>query len=480
VVRADGVYVSRFKTAELLRVDAAGNLASRFVPRQLSRMSDVTTTDPQTGEVNMVPTPQPVDPSVAWRTVASPDGSILMLHQYALAAVIHLPKPDDPAAPSTSPGPVIGPAPTQQQPYGAPVGGCGGLVQPGLSRLDPDGSLHMGPPLAAPVLGVDAAVSADGAWVAVAHAGTLDPGSPENAFGGRPSPGGQITIFDTKTNVADETTAQGCKSPTGMALDGQATAVAFNPNAAAGIETQTWIVAQLREPAELVLIRDPIGSQNVPIALGGESVADTGHDLFHRDAGAGIACASCHAEGAEDGRVWNFDTLGPRRTQAVHVGLEGTAPFHWDGDMTDFTKLMNEVLVRRMGGPPQSDARRAALETWLYSLKPPAPIVAQDDPAAVRGQALFTSAALGCTTCHAGERLTNNQNVWVGTTETGHLLQVPSLHGVGYRAPFLHDGRAATLADRFVPSIGGGDAHGHTSQLDYGQFRDLTAYLESL
>jgi cytochrome c peroxidase len=62
---------------------------------------------------------------------------------------------------------------------------------------------------------------------------------------------------------------------------------------------------------------------------------------------------------------------------------------------------------------------------------------------------------------------------------TGGDFQVPSLLGVGWRAPYLHQGCAPTLADRFNP-CGGGDAHGRTSQLTTDQRVDLVAYLETL
>jgi cytochrome c peroxidase len=65
----------------------------------------------------------------------------------------------------------------------------------------------------------------------------------------------------------------------------------------------------------------------------------------------------------------------------------------------------------------------------------------------------------------------------VGTSGT---FKVPSLIAVGYRAPYLHNGCAATLLDRFNPACGGGDQHGHTSQLTPSQLSDLVAYLESL
>ncbi len=137
-------------------------------------------------------------------------------------------------------------------------------------------------------------------------------------------------------------------------------------------------------------------------------------------------------------------------------------------------------MVRRMGGATQSTDRETAMQNWLFSLRPRAPMVDSNDPAAVRGAALFNSPAVGCFGCHSGTSLTNNQSLVVGTTDASHPIQVPSLHGVGYRAPFLHDGRAATLADRFDPAIGGGNAHGTTSQLAPAEISDLIAYLQSL
>jgi hypothetical protein len=59
-------------------------------------------------------------------------------------------------------------------------------------------------------------------------------------------------------------------------------------------------------------------------------------------------------------------------------------------------------------------------------------------------------------------------------------LQVPSLRGLGLRAPFMHDGCAKTLEERFTSDCGGGDKHGHTSHLTSAEISDLTAYLRSL
>src|SRR5205814_5109604 len=114
--------------------------------------------------------------------------------------------------------------------------------------------------------------------------------------------------------------------------------------------------------------------------------------------------------------------------------------------------------------------------SWLdaqpRARKPDAP----DSAAVAHGQALFQDPARGCAICHAGPRLTNNQTVDVGT---GGPFQVPSLVGVGSRAPYLHNGCAATLADRFG-SCGGGDRHGITSTLSASDVSDLVAYLKTL
>jgi cytochrome c len=263
----------------------------------------------------------------------------------------------------------------------------------------------------------------------------------------------------------------------GVNPEGQATAVAF--------VTAERLAVQTREPAQLYLYDVPallavaqaMPSTAVPtvIALAAESRQDTGHDMFHLRAGARIACASCHAEGGDDGHVWTFEDLGPRRTQHVRGGLLGTEPLHWGGDMATFAELAKEVFVGRMGGFDASDEHIAAAARWI-DLQPALARSVRDADAVERGRVLFMSEAVGCAKCHAGAALTNNQSEDVGT---GGPLQVPSLRGVAFRAPYMHDGCATTLRDRFGP-CGGGDRHGTTSALDDDEIQDLIAYLESL
>jgi cytochrome c peroxidase len=144
--------------------------------------------------------------------------------------------------------------------------------------------------------------------------------------------------------------------------------------------------------------------------------------------------------------------------------------------MANLSILMDEVFVLRMGGKKLIGYEKQMLGPWLDRVPAPAPVVTADEATIERGRALFASPALACASCHNGDLLSNKQLLNVGT---GGNFKVPSLLGVGARAPYMHDGCAATLMDRFT-TCGGHDAHGQTSQLSPAELQDLVAYLDSI
>jgi mono/diheme cytochrome c family protein len=484
LVRGDRLLVSTFKSARLLEVETSGEIATSTGPSAFSVL--VLRKDPG-GETSLShkQVPQSMLPHVAWRTTQDAQGAIWMLHQGESADVVDIEQKTQAAAPNTS------------SYGGGGAANCGGIVSAALTRVDAQGPTQTRA-LSTGVLSVDMAVSPVTGEIAIAQAGGADPGAPrpETVFehgapGAAPiveaSPGfaapvdtsalpstiDPSTLGSSLVTVIAATPAQtagNCEGGLPRRVLGQATAVAFTPGGE--------LVVQSREPALITFMSTSIGPNTFArvIALSTDSVRDSGHEIFHRDAGGGIACASCHAEGAEDGHTWQFTHLGARRTQALHVGLAGTAPFHWSGDEADMGHLMEDVFVGRMGGVHQSPNRLAALTDWVFALRPPAAITDADAPAAVRGKALFESSTTGCIGCHNGDRFTNNKTVDVGT---GEKLQVPSLRGVGYRAPLMHTGCAATLKDRFDPACGGRQ-HGNTSQLQAAEIDELVAYLQTL
>ena len=137
---------------------------------------------------------------------------------------------------------------------------------------------------------------------------------------------------------------------------------------------------------------------------------------------------------------------------------------------------MDNVFAVRMAGTQPTHSEHLSLGPFLERIPAPAPIGMANTDAAVRGKAIFESSGTACLGCHVGALMSTKQIVDVGT---GGAFKVPSLVGVGARAPFLHDGCAATLMDRFT-TCGGGDLHGKTSQLTPAQLSDLVAYLETL
>ena len=79
----------------------------------------------------------------------------------------------------------------------------------------------------------------------------------------------------------------------------------------------------------------------------------------------GIACASCHLEGREDGHVWNF-TDGPRQTPSL-AGRQTTKtlPLHWNGEFDGLTSFMAQTVNHRMGGTGVTPAMEAQLQAFI-------------------------------------------------------------------------------------------------------------------
>jgi hypothetical protein len=199
---------------------------------------------------------------------------------------------------------------------------------------------------------------------------------------------------------------------------------------------------------------------------------------FHTAPSNDLACASCHPEGQDDGHVWSFTGIGPRRTQSVSIGVRGTEPLHWDGDLVDMHALVTEVFVNRMGGFEMGHAGEESLMEFLDGLVPVRGVTYASAEDIELGRELFENPAVGCTDCHSGDKFTNNETRLVGT---GDDLQVPSLVGIGSRPPYMHDGCAPTLLDRFLDdTCGGGDDHGFTAILSDVQIGLVVEYLNTL
>lgn len=99
--------------------------------------------------------------------------------------------------------------------------------------------------------------------------------------------------------------------------------------------------------------------------------------------------------------------------------------------------------------------------------------------AAKRGKLLFEGKA-GCISCHSGEfNGGTGTKAWIGTTNEGQELDIPHLLGAYDSAPYLHDGRAATLEEifqKYNPS----QRHGHANELSNEELADVLRYVREL
>jgi len=223
-----------------------------------------------------------------------------------------------------------------------------------------------------------------------------------------------------------------------------------------------------------------------------------------------IACASCHPGGDHDGRTWK-NPEGPRNTTSM-VGMSRTGPLHWSADRDeaqDFEHTIRSRLMQGGGlvpgrtipaelGEPMAgrsadlDALAAYCNSLEPTLSPHAAGLGKLTPSADRGRVLFESAAVGCATCHAGPMYTDSRldakpfakhDVGTGTGDPAETLgpsfDTPSLVGLYRSAPYMHDGRAATI-EEVLTTANVGDKHGRTSALSKSQLDDLSAFLRSL
>lgn len=428
IVRDAGLVVTTFHTAELITLDAQGAIVTRVQPPITRRLeftggcvvAPCILLTEDDGKVDAIPT-------VAWRTIALPDGRLVMSHQRKLERELDL--------------------------FGGGYGGsCGhGPVESAITVVTPGELPRAVAPFIEGALPVDLAVSPSGFSLAFVAAGNQT-----------------VQVISTASLATPDDDECGTFDRARVTIDndylGAPTSVAYTP---AGD-----LVTYYPEFPALVIRTDGVPRT---VRLPGDLGYDSGRALFHQQAGVGVACASCHPEGRDDGQVWAFRDLGPRRTQSLAGGILERAPYHWAGDMADLATLMENVFSQRMSGGDLSRSQRLSLGPWLDRIPAPSGVTV-DVAMAQRGQVLYRSEATQCTTCHAGPLRTNNMLVNVGT---GGAFKVPSLVGVGARAPFLHDGCAQTLLDRFG-TCGGGDLHGRTSHLTPADLADLVAYLESI
>jgi YVTN family beta-propeller protein len=195
-----------------------------------------------------------------------------------------------------------------------------------------------------------------------------------------------------------------------------------------------------------------------------------------------LSCASCHNDGAHDGRVWDMTGFGEGLRNTVNLrGRAGGQGFlHWSNnfdEVQDFegqirnlsggTGLMtnaqfntgtrNQPLGDRKAGISADLDALAAYVTSLgaFTSSPSRNSDGSLTSPAVSGREVFRSR--NCASCHGGTEFTNSatnnpQNIGTVKAASGKRLggsltgiDIPTLRDAWATAPYLHDGSAPTL-----------------------------------
>jgi YVTN family beta-propeller protein len=225
--------------------------------------------------------------------------------------------------------------------------------------------------------------------------------------------------------------------------------------------------------------------RHIPLATGKPDSARRGAALFHsaRLTFQGqFSCASCHPNGGGDGLNWDLtrDGVGNFMNTRSLLGVKDTAPYGWHASSPTLADRVTGTL-RTLHQHEPTVAETADLVAFLKTLAPPRPLPVPDAAAVARGRALFLDKAQ-CAKCHRSDAYDDDRPHDLGTRGPGDVqakFDTPSLRGVARTAPYLHDGRAATLADVFGKH-NAQQRHGAAHQLNKAELADLLAFLRSL
>jgi DNA-binding beta-propeller fold protein YncE/mono/diheme cytochrome c family protein len=191
--------------------------------------------------------------------------------------------------------------------------------------------------------------------------------------------------------------------------------------------------------------------------------------------GAGVSCATCHADGRNDGFTWTLQGE-PRQTPSLVGPVDQTAPVTWSDEVDSVATEAQLTTSLRMGGMGLSDSEAEQIQAFVVAQRYPDVRRAGEDSALVAlGREVFERAEVGCASCHSGSLLTDNQrHLVLGAQPT----QTPTLRGISATAPYLHDGTLPDLASLVRWARDG--VMGDTSSLSDHELDALVAYLESL
>ena len=248
---------------------------------------------------------------------------------------------------------------------------------------------------------------------------------------------------------------------------------------------------------ETIKTIDLDGPSRITVARKGRRLFNNSGHTFQNQ----FACYTCHPDSHEDGLVYNMAGADMGRNLANTQTLRDIGdipPYKWNGKNTSIYKQdgmrFSTVLTRTEAF--DYDELDALVAYIVTGIKNPPNLrynpTGRLNAAQKRGKMIFyrTHTNNGteipvenrCVTCHPPPYFTNMQMADVGTlsdTDDPMLFDAPQLNNVYESAPYLHDGRAATLEELWT-KFNDEDKHGVGNDMRKDQLNDLVMYLKSL
>jgi len=239
------------------------------------------------------------------------------------------------------------------------------------------------------------------------------------------------------------------------------------------------------------------GPRRITVARRGRRLFNNSSHTFQNQ----YCCYTCHPDMHEDGLVYNMSGKGMGRNITNTITLRDiseTAPFKWSGTNPTVYKqdgIRFSTFLTRTESFSYKDLD--ALTAYILTgIKNPPNLhynpKGELTEVQLRGKEIFErrkdnngneiSEVNRCITCHTPPYYTNRKMSYVQTlsaSDDSILFDAPHLNDIYASAPYLHDGRAATLEEIWT-KYGKNDKHGVVNDLTKIQLNELVEYLESL
>ncbi len=228
-----------------------------------------------------------------------------------------------------------------------------------------------------------------------------------------------------------------------------------------------------------------------------------------------LSCASCHLEGGSDGQIWDLTSLNEGLRNTIDLrGKSGTGHgrLHWTANFDEVHDFEHQIRLLNSGtglleqkdfeqhqdplGTPKAGISEDldALAEYVASLSSfsVSPYKHSDGSLtadAAAGRQIFNQ--LACFQCHGGDAYTNSEAGFlydvgtlkpssgkrIGSTLLG--LDVPTLKGLWYSSPYLHDGSATSIREVLITYNPDG-THADISSLSSKEIDQLITFLHQI